>query len=283
MGRLGWFENTLDAGVFRRFSIGFALTYLIYFLAWMTDGVEWLTAEGYHYSPASNGWYNLPPFPLLQPWMLVPFSLITVAGFIAIAMNRFQRIGWVVLFGSAFYIQNADPVSAFTMNKLYVVFFALFAISHLPAKGQQKMMRYPLELVKWTFLIHYMNAGIAKMAHGDWLVHADVMWSQAQGHYRNWLSAWTLNALPAWVYSILMYLFLVFETTAIIGLNWTKTRRWYVFIGLGGHLIIALLMDQLIYFSLQMASFYLVLLDDQTWEKWHSKLSFLPFFAARTS
>ncbi len=112
-------------------------------------------------------------------------------------------------------------------------------------------------MLQATLILQYLAAGLAK-AGGDWLKSGDVLWSQVQGVYRTELAAWSLRHLPLWVWSVLQHLALAFELLAPVLFTVRRLRPLALVLGLGFHLVIALMMKDLIFFSLQMWTFYLL-------------------------
>ena len=100
------------------------------------------------------------------------------------------------------------------------------------------------------------------MEPGDWedKVHY-ILWTHSQGHYKNYISAWAVNHLPMFVFSIMGVLSLVFEFAAPVLFGWRKLRHSTVVFGIIFHLSIAVLMKDLIYFSLQMITVYILFVD----------------------
>ena len=133
-----------------------------------------------------------------------------------------------------------------------------------------------------------MQYDLWKFFDTGWLGSGDILWSQAQGLYCTELCAWLLRILPrdAWTWmqhSSLAFemlgplLFLIPSFWLPIGRicwalhmpNYAKSlgikRRWLIspsvvgmLWGFGFHLVIALTMYKLFYFSFQMVTFYLL-------------------------
>jgi hypothetical protein len=67
-----------------------------------------------------------------------------------------------------------------------------------------------------------------------------------------------LRHLPLWGWSVLQYLALAFELLAPLLFTVRRLRPVALVLGIGFHLVIALMMKDLIFFSLQMWTFYLL-------------------------
>jgi Vitamin K-dependent gamma-carboxylase len=114
----------------------------------------------------------------------------------------------------------------------------------------------PIRVIQATLILQYLAAGIAKAFRGDWLKYSDVLYTQVQGVYRTEIAAWMLRNLPVWAWTVMQWISLLFELEAVV-LFTVRKLRWIAFtVGMGFHLMIALLMKDLIFFSLQMWSFY---------------------------
>ena len=105
---------------------------------------------------------------------------------------------------------------------------------------------------------------MCKLFHGDWAHDPDVLWTQAQGIYRTDLAAFLLNYQPKWVWTLMQYTALLFELSAPVLFTFRRLLPTGIVVGIGFQLGIALTMNQLIFFSLQMMTFYLLFIDAGT-------------------
>jgi len=240
------------------------LTTLAYYLgARFTYASEWLTDQGFHPSSLADR-VHAPGVPLLTPGLVLPFALLTFASLALAAVGPLRRPATAVLFACVAYVSLADPISAFTLNRLYL--FALFLLLLAPAG--RTIPAWPIRVLQLTLLLHYAASGICKAAYGDWLKYQDVLWMQIQGLYMTDAAAWMVRNLPAWSFTAQQHLALGFELLAPILLG-VRRLRWLGFLlGIGMHLLVALTMYQLIYFSLQMIAFYVVFLDPRRAQSW---------------
>lgn len=254
----------------RLFEKAFVFTFFLYMLERFFYAGEWLTAEGFHLSAANKNWYHVTPFPLLHPGQVPVFGVILFGSIAGVFLGRFRRVFMAVLFFCAVYIQQADVISAFTLNKLYITGFAVLALApgvrtFRLVTGEEVLAQsaWPLRTLQATLLIQYFTAGACKILYGDWIKYKDVLWTQVQGTYRTDIAAWMLRVLPKWTWTVQMYLALMFEA---IGPFFFLSRRtvWGVMaVGVIFQLLIAATMHQLIYFSLQMLSFYILFIPEE--------------------
>ncbi len=244
----------------------FASTFLIYMVAWLHNGCyEWLTDYGFHYTVdiVGRGYPN--PWPTLPTSMVPAFVFVLLGSTICFIVGYKRNLMiWVVLL-CAQYVQLVDQPSAYTLNKLYIVGFFLCALAPNPQKleGCDELMQsaWPIRILQATLMVHYFCAGACKVIHGGWLDHADILWTHVQGIYRTDIAAWQLQVLPIWVWTILGLSALTFELFAPILFGFRSMRPVAYVWGVGFHLGIAINMEKLIYFSLQMVVFYIVFMN----------------------
>lgn len=268
-----WYEP-VDPVRLDAFRQAFTYSLVFYTLAWAQHAGEWLTAVGYHPSPAVDG-RNSPHLPLLAGATLVPFFVVYFGAMLAVIFDRARRFAtWIVIAGVV-YVSLADPISAFTLNRLYVFGFLVLALAPGPS-GQDSdatIPAWPIRVLQVSLLIHYVASGLCKALRGDWLVHDDVLWVQIQGVYCTDAAAWLLRVLPAGAWTILQHAALGFELFAPLLLIPRRLRPLGFVLGIGLHLVVAVTMYQLIYFSLQMISLYLVFVDPARLRRLAARLS----------
>lgn len=264
-----WYRP-VHPGRLRRFEQAFVASFLFYMTERFRYAGEWLTSEGFHLTAATKSWYQITPLPLL-PEALVPlFGAILFGSGIAVIAGWHRRLFMGVLLICAVYAQNVDLPSAFTLNKFYILVFAVLAAQpaadiYADAQGRPVLRQsgWALRTLQATLIIQYVGAGICKVAYGDWLVHTDVLWTQVQGVYRTEIAAWMLRVLPKWAWAVQMMAALAFETVGPFLFLFRRTRPFVIVWGILFHLLIAVTMHQLIYFSLQLMIFYLLFVPEE--------------------
>ena len=119
-----------------------------------------------------------------------------------------------------------------------------------------------------------MGAGICKFVFGDWQfpLNNNIVWTQSQGHYKTPLAAWAHNELHMYIWYLLAWSSLAFEALAPFLFMWKRTRIWTVLFGICFHFSIAILMKDLIYFSLQMVTAYIFFVPPPLLRKWWNRL-----------
>lgn len=285
----GFWERTgafwlgpVEALPLRMFECLFTMTFLIWmgqcFLTWE----EWLTEAGFHLTEAELASMGYPaPWPLLEPWQVPVFAgLILLGGVLLLwpmgagfgqAGKRalpLRRIGLVLLFATALYAQRVDYMAAFTLNKLYVGIYAVLMVApgmwRDRESGRLMVSAAPLRVLQATLILQYFAAGLAK-ASADWLKGGDILWGQVQGVFRTEVAAWALRNLPLWAWTIQQHLSLVFELLAPVLFCVRRLRPVAFVVGIGFHLVIALMMKDLIFFSAQMWTFYALFVSAERW------------------
>lgn len=260
----------------------FSVTFFLYMVERARHGGEWLTEAGFHITPKTKGYWHVDPFPLLSEGLL-PIFLIVLFGSTAclIVGWRSRWFVWVVL-ACAVYIQNADIHSAYTLNKLYIVTYAVLAVApraHAFSRGSTAgllMSAWPLRTLQATIVIQYTMAGWCKVLHGDWVGSGsgDVLWTHVQGVYCTDVAAWMLRVLEKEHWAPMMYSALAFELCAPLLFCIRRLRPLAYFWGLGFHLVIAVTMHQLVFFSVQLLAFYVLFFDpavlEHFRERWHA-------------
>lgn len=178
-------------------------------------------------------------------------------------------MGFFLLFACALYALRVDYMSAFTLNKLYVGIFALLALSpglFRDVGGRWLTSVITGRVIQWTLILQYFAAGLAK-ANGDWLKDGDVLLSQVLGVFRTEGAAWALNWLPEWTWTAQQQAALGFKLFAPLLFAHRRLLPVAVVMGFGFHFLIAVFMKDLIYFSLQMWTFYAMFISAKGWQR----------------
>jgi hypothetical protein len=243
------------------FRWAFAWSLLFYVVTWLRHGPEWLTEAGFH--PSSSVY--APRLPLLSEALLWPFALVYCGAALSIALRptagRHLRIATAAVLGGTIYITLADPVSAFTLNRLFIVGFLVLLLAPSPRSEPPRQTAWPVRVLQGTLILQYLGAGACKALWGDWLDRSDVLWTQVQGVFMTDVAAALVRWLPPWGWTTIQHLALGFEVAAPVLFLVRRLRPVAFVLGLGMHAIIAATMAQLIWFSLQMACFYLLFVE----------------------
>ena len=260
---INFFFKETKADKYHTFRVLFTVTFIIYLTERFLYAKEWLTNEGFHLTNTTKMWYHTYIMPTLEVWMIPVFAIIIVVSSFLFIFQIRPKLSVTFLLLVSIYIQSVDPISSFTLNKFYTTFFFLFLVSPEP-NAKNKITAFPIRIVQLTVVVHYCTSGLCKVIHGDWLENPNILWTQVQGIYVTDFGAWMLRITPLAVWSMTGTVALLFELFAPILFYLKKSRKSTLIIGFGFHMIIALMMHQLIYFSLQMISFYILFLDENT-------------------
>jgi Vitamin K-dependent gamma-carboxylase len=262
--------DDIDALPLRVFEVLFTASFLLR-MGWLgISWREWLTEEGFHLNAAELAAVGCPePLPLLsQPGVAVLAAVICLSA-AGLIVNRARRLALLGLLVSALYTQGVDWMSAFTINKLYIGVYGILLVTpgyvRDAASGRLMVSAVPVRLVQGTLICQYLAAGTAKAFKGDWLKYSDVLYTHAQGIFRTDFAAWCLRNLPAWSWTAMQWTSLLFELEAPVLFCVRKLRPVAFVIGMGFHLMIALMMKNLIFFSVQMWSFYALFVTAEEW------------------
>jgi hypothetical protein len=231
----------------------FTITFLIYIGQWAMYASEWLTVAGYHPSAAATDNVFPAPFPLLPSGALLPFLLLMFGSATLLVFGVGGRIAKLLVFGCAVYIQIADQLSSFTLNKLYIMGFFLIAFAPNPrpqgASSGALQSAWPVRILQTTLIIQYVEAGICKAYHGDWMHKFDILYGHSVGVYRTEIAGWLMNHMPPWFWVGSSVFALGFELGAALLFMVPKLRWAGILLGTAMHLVIAVLMKDLIFFS----------------------------------
>jgi hypothetical protein len=111
-------------------------------------------------------------------------------------------------------------------------------------------------VLQYTLVIIYFGAGWTKAWSGDWWQYSDCLQDIVQGYHRTSIASFMIRSLPDWAWTSTQYSTLVFEVGAPLWFLCRYTRTAAVLFGLSLHLMIALLMHRVWFFSLTMLAFY---------------------------
>lgn len=239
------------------FRQAFLWTLLIYFAAWARFAPEWLTEAGYHPSPEVDP-SNAPGLPLLPAWALPWVGAIFFGALLCDLFGFGRRVTiWIVLLG-ALYALLVDPIASFTINRLFVLGLTFLALAPEPDPTSGRQRAWPLRMLQIMLVAQYFGSGLCKSIKGDWWTGEDVLWTQVQGVYMNDFAAWLVRTLPYESWWLLERTAFWFEILAPLLFVIRRARPLAFVLGIGLHVVVAATMDQLIYFTLQMISFYVL-------------------------
>ncbi|MCA9213705.1 MAG: HTTM domain-containing protein [Planctomycetales bacterium] len=256
---------------------GLAFAFLVYVTYLMFNASEWLTDDGFHLTADTQLLHAARPWPTM-PKSLVPwFALALYGSGICLILGKLTRPASWIFLACAIYVQRVDALTAFALNKLTIVGFAILALAPPPrrvrfADGRTVMLQsaWPVRVLQATVLIMYCTSAVCKGVLGDWLRDPNVVWSVVQGVFRTDLSSLLLRMMPKWFFSLLMYFVLAFEFFAPVLLINKRLRPWGIAAGILLHVGLASMMSTVFFFSLQMIMYYILFLPDSTLHQFRS-------------
>ena len=133
-----------------------------------------------------------------------------------------------------------------------------------PGAGRETLRSaWPLRALQVTLALQLFGAGVCKVL-GEWPGEGDILWHQVQYMYMTEAAAWMVRTLPLWAWAGLQHLALGFELLAPALLLVPRLRPLAFLLALGMFGMIAVTMQHLVFFALQMLSFF-VLFADEAW------------------
>lgn len=261
-----WFAGVpaIRLATFRQ-AILFSLVFYV-IERWRFAG-EWLTTAGYH--PSAIDPLFSPRIPLVPEGWLPGFGVLLFGSIGLAIFGVWQRAMIGLVFAVVVAVSLMDPISAFTLNRLYM--FVLLILALAPAARGGVQVAWPERMLQVHLLVHYGAAGLCKLRE-DWSGQTDVLWMQVQGVYMTEAAAWLVRTLPGWGWTALQQLALGFELAAPILFLVRRLRPLGFLLGIGLHLVVAVTMYQLVYFSVQMVCFYVLFVEPATLERWQARL-----------
>jgi hypothetical protein len=269
VGLLRFLAGPLDPIRLDFFRVALAASLLAYVVAWGWHAPEWLTSQGFHVTPAAAGPYQ-PVLPLLPPAMLPVFAAAYLGAIMALIIGWKARAAACLSLAGTAYVTLADPLTAFSLNRIHIVALAVLACVPLGtylsvdrAPAGRWHSAWPIRILQATIVLQYFMAGVCKVMHGDWLQSPYVLWTQAMGYYETDVAALFLRILPPVAWAAMQYTALSFELLAPLLFGVRRLRPLAFLLGVGFQVLSALLMDRLVYFSLQLLAFYVLFVDEQ--------------------
>lgn len=227
-----------------------------FLVAWWQNSSEWLTVAGFHAPDELAG--------PLAPSLLPAFGVFQFGALILFISGWHVRIMAGLSWLCFLYVTLADRVSAYSINSIYLFTLVVFLL--FPTKSKSESIPVaPVRLLQLALVAIYFSSGWHKAVFGDWLESPHVLEASIKGIYMTDFAAWALRIMPTWVWTVAQYAVLAFELFSPVLFFSRQLRIYGIIAGCVFHLGIALFMDQLIYFSLQMMSFYVLFLPEGVW------------------
>lgn len=250
----------------RAFEVLFTLQFLIWMVTLYRHPFEWLGEDGFHVDLGELNRSYWQAWDKLPAWAVVMFGLALFGGCGLIFWGRrWKRLGLGMALGCAVYALYADTSSAYSISRLNVLVFGILVTAPGSVRGlngEELRWAGAERLCQGLIIALYFLAGVAKVWHGDWLEHDDIIWSHMQGKYRTELAAWLVREMPMGFWVGLKWLALLFELGAPLWFGLRRLRPVGIVLGLGFHATIALCFWSIWPFALHCVAYYVLFVPD---------------------
>ncbi len=227
---------------------------------------EWIGDQGFRVPDLGGDWRQplyVPPLPM---WAAMGVVSIMVASGLSVVLGIRTRVSAIVFAMTLAFVALSDRLAAFTVSKLSPVIMIAIASSQAGARlgvdawlkrrrGGKKPRKLrpsgPTRFVQLMPVVIYSASGIAKV-RGDWLKEPLVLYSHLHTSLQTPISLALATTLPAWTWTLLQGLVLLFEVFAPLWFGVRRTRMIAFVFGIGMHVMIGLMFGAVIWFSLLM-------------------------------
>ena len=230
---------------------------------------DWLSTVGFRVPELANDYRQPAHFAALSVGMAWTVAITLVVSGLMTAAGAFTRISsgvFAVLLG---YVALADRLSAFTVSKISPVIVLALCLTPSGARWSIDAWRRKRKDPKWVppthvsggcvsffqiFLpVFYCSSGFYK-AFGDWLSHYNdhVLYTHLHDSYQTPISWFLANHLPAFGWTALQWITLVFEMGAPLWFLLPRTRPIACLWGVSMHAMIGLMFGPVTWFALLM-------------------------------
>ena len=252
---------------------------------------DWLSSNGFHAPYMAGDWRQALPFsPVLPPWAAWLVVAAVVVSGLALAAGAWTRRSACVFAALTTFTALADRSAAMTVAKLAPVIAIALAASPAGARWSVDAWRRARREPGWTpptrvaggavrffqvlLPVFYFSSGIAKSglghgkAHGEWLDHSLVLWTQLHDSYQTWVSWFLANHVPAIGWTVLQWITLVFEIGAPLWFSIKWTRPIALAWAISMHFMIGIMFGPVLWFGLLMIGLLVGAYAPVAWIEW---------------
>jgi len=179
-----------------------------------------------------------------------------LAGSVVVFFNASRICGSISLL-ALLLISYLYPYASAAMN--YNLVFALALVALRPP-GKTHFHAWPIWLLRGYLVTVYFCSGWVKLIFGNWLSWEPVALKAMTGYYITPFSSWMASNLPETIWIIGAWVVIIFELGAPLLFLYAPLRKTALITGSLLHLVIALMMKDLVFFSLSMMVFYVAFL-----------------------
>ncbi len=231
--------------------------------------VDWLANTGFRIPEVPGDWRQRAHLPPLDPWLAYAVCVGIAVSALATAAGAFTRWSAGLLAVLLAYVALADRLSAFTVSKISPVIALALALTPSGSRWsvdawrrRRKDPAYVLpthvsggsvSFFQFFLAVFYCSSGFYKF-HGDWYDHYNpvVLFTHLHDSYQTPVSWLLANHLPAFAWTTLQWITLIFEMGAPLWflLPWTRS---YAFVwAVSMHAMIGLMFGPVTWFALLM-------------------------------
>jgi hypothetical protein len=268
---LAWLDEPTHVLRLEIVRIGAPLAVLGFMSGRIAHAEEWIGDAGFRVPDLGGDWRQPLYIPALPSWAAWAVAVAMVLSGVACCLGIKTRASALVFAATLVFVALSDRLETYTVTKLSPAI--LLAVAAGPAgarlgvdayrKGKRARERPEklrpsgsVRFLQLLVVVMYCTSGIAK-ARGDWLKVPLVLWSHLHDSYQTSLSFALASVLPAWVWTPLQGMVLVFELFAPLWFGLGRTRTWALLFGLSMHTMIGLLFGPVRWFALLMMTLLL--------------------------
>jgi uncharacterized membrane protein YphA (DoxX/SURF4 family) len=230
---------------------------------------DWLSDAGFQVPYMAGDWRQPLPLHGIPVWAAWSVCGILIVSGLMTSAGAFTRWASGVFAACLAYVALSDRFAAFTVSKLSPIL--MFAICVSPAGARwsvdawRRRRRTPgaalptrvsggcIAFFQILLPVFYFSSGMWK-ARGEWLAHYDplVLWTQLHDSYQTPVSWFLANHVPAFGWTWLQWITLVFECGAPLWFAWSRSRPYALAWAIAMHAMIGLMFGPVIWFGLLM-------------------------------
>jgi uncharacterized membrane protein YphA (DoxX/SURF4 family) len=233
--------------------------------------IDWLANTGFRMPELADDWRQRAHLPAIDPWLAYTICIALVVSGLATAAGAFTRWASGLFAVLLVYVALADRLSAFTVSKIAPVIVLALCLSPSGSRWSVDAWRRRRKHPDWVppthvsfgcvlffqvFLpVFYCRSGIYKW-DGDWHAHYNptLLFTHVHDSYQTPVSWFLANHLPAFAWTVLQWITLVFEMFAPIWFLVPWTRPYAFVWGVAMHAMIGMMFGPVAWFGLLMMS-----------------------------
>ena len=230
---------------------------------------DWLATTGFRIPALSDDWRQPASFPGLPPGLAWTVAIAIVITGLMTSAGAFTRWASGLFAALLAYVALADRMSAFTVSKIAPVIALALCLSPAGARWSvdewRRRRRDPkyvapthvsggcVSFFQFFLPVFYCSSGILK-AKGAWLDYPYVLFTHLHDSYQTPVSWFLANHMPAFCWTVLQAITLIFEVLAPIWFALKWTRPFAFAWGVAMHAMIGMMFGPVAWFSLLMMS-----------------------------